>query len=173
MLDDRSFLQAAIGKLRNSYFELGVVAADGIDAGFNHAIVGRLESPGFDPWVVRKGDCERILWIAVFLPALRGCGVSKEEYDSRKRNCAHIGSPNRTPLFEPIALHTPGQRTADYQSAATGWPSTDHRQRGISNGSSATPELPMVLSFVAGLGPRPSAKAVSSTRAPRNIPGRA
>jgi hypothetical protein len=31
----------------------------------------------------------------------------------------------------------------------------------------------MVLSFVAGLGPRPSAKAASSMRAPRIIPGKA
>jgi hypothetical protein len=40
-------------------------------------------------------------------------------------------------------------------------------------GSSSAPEIDVALSFVAGSGPRPSAKASSSMRAPRNSPGKA
>jgi putative ABC transport system substrate-binding protein len=65
------------------------------------------------------------------------------------------------------------QDSVDLRRRNWSWIAPVHHQRGISNGSSATPELPMVLSFVAGLGPRPSAKAASSMRAPCNIAGRA
>jgi hypothetical protein len=41
------------------------------------------------------------------------------------------------------------------------------------NGSSSKPSIAVAPSLVAGSGPRPSAKARSSMRAPRNRPGRA
>ena len=70
IVDYRSWLQASTSELRNGYFELGVVAADKKDIGFDFAIVRNPVGRGFDLWVGRKRDPEGIVGIAVFLPVL-------------------------------------------------------------------------------------------------------
>src|SRR6516165_8844796 len=97
MVDYSSQLQASISELCNGYLELGVVAADEIDMGFDFAIVRDPVGRGFDLWVGRKGDPEGIVGVAVFPPVLRDGGTGENEQcadeDERSHSCTLYGCP--------------------------------------------------------------------------------
>jgi hypothetical protein len=60
--------------------------------GFDLAIVRDPVGRDFDLWVGRKGDPERMVRIAIFLPILRDGGIGENEYcgdeDERSHSCA-------------------------------------------------------------------------------------
>jgi hypothetical protein len=86
VVDDRGFLRAGIAEVRDGHLELGVVAANGIDAGVDGAITGDPPARGFDLRLGRKADREGIVGIAVFLPALRRGGIGEMSTAEKRRN---------------------------------------------------------------------------------------
>ena len=110
-VDQRRFLGRRIGKFRNRDLELGVLAVDRIDTGFDPAIVGDLVGDGLDLRVGRKGDAEGIIGIAVFLPVLRGGGAGHRKYHGNECHRNEGEQPHRVRSTMAIDSALAGSQT--------------------------------------------------------------
>jgi hypothetical protein len=67
-------------------------------AGVTPSATDNEKGRGFEPWIVREGNCEGILWIAVFLPILRGCGDNTKNTTAREAIARILVPPSTTEL---------------------------------------------------------------------------